>query len=344
MNTLQTCCPECQAQFPVSEEQLAAASGKVRCGSCLAIFDANAALIGHKENQAASITPLSAEEFAHLNSSNSAKSTYNTQAQSSVYDTPTQSSSAEDKWTQELLDDQQAYQRQADKPKTCDTEDQQESTTAGDSNVKTDDVLSALKDEAIELDVFEQLSSTEKQDFLSVINSQPIELTIDKQRFVRTKTAIACLLILTGLLALPLQYIIFNFDQLALHQNLRPSFKLICEHLQCQLPDLHDSRMIKTSNLIVRSHPDKKGALIVDALLLNRADFKQAYPDLELIFTNLQQHVVAARRFKPSEYLDGEQKNQSHMPIKQAVHISLQIRDPGAEAINYHLQLQAANL
>ena len=35
-----TQCPHCKASFKVSDEQLNAANGKVRCGACLKIFDA----------------------------------------------------------------------------------------------------------------------------------------------------------------------------------------------------------------------------------------------------------------------------------------------------------------
>ncbi|WP_197486112.1 MJ0042-type zinc finger domain-containing protein, partial [Oleiphilus sp. HI0061] len=35
-----TQCPHCKASFKVSEEQLSAANGRVRCGACMNIFDA----------------------------------------------------------------------------------------------------------------------------------------------------------------------------------------------------------------------------------------------------------------------------------------------------------------
>ena len=39
-NSQLTQCPHCKASFKVSDEQLNAANGKVRCGACLNIFDA----------------------------------------------------------------------------------------------------------------------------------------------------------------------------------------------------------------------------------------------------------------------------------------------------------------
>jgi predicted Zn finger-like uncharacterized protein len=43
-----TNCPACQTQFVVSKEQLNQYSGKVRCGSCLNVFDATQHMVGSK--------------------------------------------------------------------------------------------------------------------------------------------------------------------------------------------------------------------------------------------------------------------------------------------------------
>ena len=45
-----TQCPHCKASFKVSEEQLGVANGRVRCGSCMNIFDAIAYSISKIDN------------------------------------------------------------------------------------------------------------------------------------------------------------------------------------------------------------------------------------------------------------------------------------------------------
>lgn len=42
-------CPSCQTRFRVTEEQLAVAGGRVRCGACLAVFDGRAAAVSDEE-------------------------------------------------------------------------------------------------------------------------------------------------------------------------------------------------------------------------------------------------------------------------------------------------------
>jgi hypothetical protein len=51
---------------------------------------------------------------------------------------------------------------------------------------------------------------------------------------------------------------------------------------------------------------------------------------------------VAQRRIRPSEYLSGELLRWTNFPSDQPVHISLEIMDPGKEAVNYNLEFFAA--
>ena len=130
----------------------------------------------------------------------------------------------------------------------------------------------------------------------------------------------------------------FNFDRLARDPNYRPGLTTTCNLLGCQIPSLDDISKVISSNLMVRSHPSAPQALVVDAIIINRADFKQHFPMLELQFTDLSGKVVAGRSFTPAEYLAGELSGSRMMPIKQPVHISLEIVDPGEQAVNYQLQ------
>lgn len=142
-----------------------------------------------------------------------------------------------------------------------------------------------------------------------------------------------------ALLVLLVQYVAFNFDRLSRDQNYRPVFASICPLLGCTLPGLDNIQLIRSTNLMVRSHPDYQNALVVDAIISNRASFQQRFPVMELQFTNLAGDIVAGRRFQPSEYLAGELKGSSTMPINQPIHISLDIVDPGQQAVSYQLRL-----
>ncbi len=142
---------------------------------------------------------------------------------------------------------------------------------------------------------------------------------------------------LLALLALAGQYVFYNFDALARQDQYRPWLEQLCPVAGCELPSRVDIEQIRSSNLVVRSHPDFTGALVVDAIIYNRASFAQPFPLLEIRFTDIGGQVLASRTFKPGEYLSGELAGQRQMPSQIPIHIALDILDPGTRAVSYSL-------
>ncbi|SFH97954.1 MJ0042 family finger-like domain-containing protein [Pseudomonas guineae] len=149
------------------------------------------------------------------------------------------------------------------------------------------------------------------------------------------------LLNLLGAVALAGQYTAYHFNELARQDQYRPWFEQLCPAVGCQLPSKVDISQIKSSNLVVRSHPEFSGALVVDAILYNRAPFSQPFPLLEMRFADINGQLLASRRFKPSEYLAGELAGNAEMPPQTPIHISLDILDPGTQAVNYSLSFHS---
>jgi len=149
------------------------------------------------------------------------------------------------------------------------------------------------------------------------------------------------LLIVLALAGLAAQYIWYHFDELARQDQYRPWFQQICPQIGCTVPSKVDIKLLKSSNLVVRSHPEFKGALVVDAIIYNRASFSQPFPLLELRFADPNGQLIASRRFKPSEYLSGEMAGKAEMPPQTPIHIALDILDPGAKAVNYSLSFRS---
>ena len=149
------------------------------------------------------------------------------------------------------------------------------------------------------------------------------------------------LLNLLAAAGLAAQYVTYNFAELSRNDQYRPWFEQICPTLGCTLPSKVDIDQIKSSNLVVRSHPEFSGALVVDAIIYNRASFSQPFPLLEMRFADVNGKLLASRRFKPSEYLAGELAGNAEMPPQTPIHISLDILDPGAQAVNYSLSFHS---
>ncbi|HSC82674.1 MAG TPA: DUF3426 domain-containing protein [Pseudomonas sp.] len=141
--------------------------------------------------------------------------------------------------------------------------------------------------------------------------------------------------------ALTGQYVAYHFEELARQDQYRPWFEQLCPEFGCSLPSKVDIEQIKSTNLVVRSHPDYMNALMVDAIIYNRAPFAQPFPLLELRFADINGQLLASSRFKPSQYLGGELAGQAEMPPQTPIHVSLEISDPGAKAVNYSLSFHS---
>ena len=149
--------------------------------------------------------------------------------------------------------------------------------------------------------------------------------------------------IVLALFALPAQVLWYQFSTWSKNDTMRPVYAEICNVLGCQLPVMRNVGLITAKNSVLRNHPDVEEALIYDALLVNQATFDQPYPLVELTLTTIQGHLVATRRFTPTEYLAGEAATSQMMPALTPVHISLALKDPGAAPLNFKVRFLPAD-
>lgn len=179
-----------------------------------------------------------------------------------------------------------------------------------------------------------------RDEMLLDLADDPLQLQWQKRRAPWGKRLLWAALILLAGAALAGQYIASHFEELARQDQYRPTFQQLCPLLGCTVPSKVDIDHIKSSNLVVRSHPEFAGALVVDAILYNRAPFSQPFPLLELRFADLNGKMIASRRFKPGEYLSGDMAK-TEMPPQTPIHIALDILDPGPKAVNYSLSFHS---
>jgi len=136
-------------------------------------------------------------------------------------------------------------------------------------------------------------------------------------------------------LALVAQVFWSQQDEWSADPSIRPIYEFGCRLFFCELAPLRAVDAIYSKNLVVREHPDVEDALMIDALVINGAPFEQPYPVIELRFSSIDGRTVAGRRFQPAEYLAGEAAGAKMIGPNTPVHISLSIKDPGADAVNY---------
>lgn len=141
--------------------------------------------------------------------------------------------------------------------------------------------------------------------------------------------AIALTLLLTG------QYAYFNLATLAQHQELRPALTALCGIARCEVPLIKAPYMITLVERDIRNDPERQNVLLVKARISNTAPYTQAYPLMELSLHDITGHVIAARRFSPSEYLTSNIDQKQGMASQQMVDILLELADPGKEAVGF---------
>jgi predicted Zn finger-like uncharacterized protein len=186
-----------------------------------------------------------------------------------------------------------------------------------------------------------RLEASAHDDVLQDLEDDPLHLYAQKRSSGWGRRLFWSLLALLAAAGLAGQYIAYQFDDLARQDAYRPWFQELCPKLGCTVPSRVDIAHIKSSNLVVRSHPEFAGALVVDAIIYNRATFSQPFPLLELRFADMNGNMIASRRFKPAEYLSGELAGVTEMPSQTPIHIALDILDPGNKAVNYSLSFHS---
>lgn len=146
-----------------------------------------------------------------------------------------------------------------------------------------------------------------------------------------------------GALVFAGQTIYFYSGELSRNENYRQALISSCYYLNCKIAPYTDLNKLTINTFIIQSHPSQPGAVIVDMLIENRAQFRQPYPNIKVRFDDLNGELVAQRIFSPQEYISRQNPRRSPAPKNIAsgrqAHISFSLVDPGLSAVNYLVEL-----
>lgn len=353
-----TQCSQCHTVFRIYAEQLTQAHGRVRCGICDQSFNALENLSEYLDNFAApsSAAPEAAEtvEHEHIDHTDHPAPAEPMAAEASFEPPPEVAAPA-----QPLIVDEGP---ESEPPPLTPFESENAGFTAPWENaavkqqaapeeiiIPEEVALPTGPDESTATPSpagvgYETITPPSSQTDsalpdLGIIAAEPRRVSATEPSNVRLKatlwaaTNIALILVLLG------QYAYFNRNDLSQYPELRPWLTRFCAVVSCNTPLRRDVSHISLANRVVQSHPNQPNALLIDATLVNEADFPQPFPLLEIRFSDLSNQLVAGRRFRPSEYLPGDTSLQAGMPPHQPVHITLAIVDPGKEAVSFQFEL-----
>ncbi|RPG44681.1 MAG: DUF3426 domain-containing protein [Gammaproteobacteria bacterium TMED163] len=168
------------------------------------------------------------------------------------------------------------------------------------------------------------------------VMATPLELGSVQGRRWRATLGLALLACLMGT-GMAAQFLWRHNAVFSQEPMLRPLFASACQILGCGLEPYSNLSAIVSSNLSVRSHPERADAIMVNVEMRNTAHFEQPFPIMVLGFNTASNDLVALREFKPEEYLNSGLRDITQMPVMAPVQIDLALMDPGNDAVNYTL-------
>lgn len=311
-----TQCPTCNTRFKITQAQLDARQGLVRCGHCQAVFNATAQL--HDDQPSPQLDlPITAEEAPQVLVETASK----TEAEF-VFST----------------DDDLDFSR-ADSPHT-ETETSAEITAEVESQPDLHAIdfvgpLPAHETSEISPEFADPLTQTPEIILAHDLDEAPAVPPKKKRAWPWAVGSALLLIMLLGQTAY-----FFRIELASRLPGLKPALISYCSLLGCTvpLPQKADLMSIESSDLEI-ADPTLANVITLNATLRNRAPYPQAYPNLELTLTDTEEKAVARRIFRPAEYLKpGEDENQG-LAANRELNVKLNLDTTGLMASGYRLFL-----
>lgn len=407
-SSLQTRCPKCETRFRVTDAQLSVAGGKVRCGNCMAVFNAVEHQVSgstSRETNEQASSPASKPEkpadqnfttdddliFADNPEEDAAEGpyagtrlTFSDDELSDSFRTVDERTSGnfeteddedqekiDESWAEAMLSEDEPARKTEPSPQAPEpppqprepepepprpAEPAREEKAAEPARTPPSEREDLSLEAAGEPEGFyidQPQSSSFDYDTGPVSDNEPMIASSPYTNLRREpvsvggsgggglRKALWTLVVLALIGVLVAQVTWFQFDRLSSIPELRPFYEQGCEIAGCELKPLIDVDAIQSRKLVVRTDPENRSQLVVDAVIINRAAFEQPFPAIALTFSNLNGDVVAQSVFTPDEYLAGEGQKMEAMPTDTPVRIVINIRDPGRDAVNYNIAFRA---
>lgn len=313
---MKTICPSCGTKFRISDAQLEAAHGQVRCGKCHEVFDAQASLHGVQASAPEALLKAEKQPAPEFDV-----------ALDTADEPPTV---APDLLTAERKPAPPIDDMFADLLPTKEPTPAAAPTPELDINPeRATEVPEAMLPSADP-----GIDSPEKIFFSSPVDLPPPPAPPEPAHpFMRVTWVLG-----TVVMALVLLAQLVDANRVALSRNLvlGSSLRALYAALGRPIPAAGSITAWDVAALNVTSDPQAPGALSITGSLENRADYTQGWPELRVVLSDQYGEPLRSRDFKPAEYLPANQAN-VQLPGGQAVRFRMDIVDPGPDAVGFSL-------
>lgn len=308
-----TSCPQCETQFMLTKEQLKAYKGKVQCGNCEHIFNAKNRLTEVSDDV------NSAAEYQ----ANTSEQTNVAGISAAVAD-----EKPIDAVLSSVLESVPSLQDLASAPVEPDISESNQHAFFETSNIKS-------KLETQETAVFydaEQINTPIQIEDLTT------DVRFSKPK-LKTNVWLVLLSILFAMLA-GLQTIYAKRTQLAAeYPQVKPLLQQACAALQCQISLPKNVDLLTIDDSDMQEDEDHENVIKFSSLLINNANYVQAYPDIELTLTATDDQPVLRRLIKPTEYLITNTNVDTGLAAREEVRVNLAINVKDLAVAGYRILL-----
>lgn len=323
MEMITTHCPHCHTEYKITPGHLKVASGKVRCGKCLSVFNALPETpkwtddletndMGHSSHIDTNLADFQAVSSPDVE--NSVNVSLYPQANHAV-DVPN---------SIELANDLHSPNQQS-------------------SQEDTEQPLSQLASQLRQLNTAQRdIEALQSKPYLN-IKAEPLNLRNPDFKQPKRNDLPIMLMCILGILTLAFQVLWFERQSLAKYPALDTAYQAICVLMNCDLPSHKAYQEIVSHQLIIRQHPRHPDALIASLVIENTANFSQPFPTLRLSFMDQKNTQIAVRAFTPQEYLNSPLFDSQRMPTKQRLEVGLEMMKPIEGHLGYNLSILPAH-
>lgn len=364
-----TRCPLCDTRFKISEAQLTAHQGMVRCGNCQQAFDARPGFIAEQSQADLTESHVAIEEQHTVPvHETSAGITPNADTVPEVVALAEHHDDAVSAESTEFGDFHLPIQ-----PEHDDTLDFSYATRLIADRVK---LAETFHDEEIHVDVsmpqaepVEHVDLEEKADLQDVapdempdhFTSLPVEqvgyppddseVTDDFLRAGEADESSGELhvkrrtwpwttgIIVSAILLIAQSAYFFRVGIASSLPALKPALVNTCHLFNCSVPLPQNPDLMSIESSGLDADTEHENRITLNALLRNRASFTLAYPVLALTLNDVQDKPLARRLFLPTEYLPPEENEQSGFAVNHEVSVKLHLSTADLKPSGYRLEL-----
>ncbi len=129
----------------------------------------------------------------------------------------------------------------------------------------------------------------------------------------------------------------FYLGDLAQVPAIRSVLSEFCRVAACEVPPRRDSRLIDLVGTNVETHPAVPGALRVIVSLINRAQYSQLPPLLEVTLSDRTGRVVGRRTYTPKDYVTSI--DDANLEPNVVSNLTIDLATPSDSAVGYEIQL-----